>query len=134
MSMTDPLADMLTRIRNARQAGKDQVNIPASKLKIGVAQILREEGYIKKYKVIRSAKNKQGILKLTLRYNAENQCVIDGLSRVSKPGRRVYVGHDHDLKSRGGMGLLIISTSEGIMTDQEAKRRRIGGEVLCSIW
>jgi len=134
MSMTDPLADMLTRIRNARGAGKEQVNIPASKLKIGVAQILREEGYIKKYKVIRSAKNKQGILKLTLRYNDDNQCVIDGLSRVSKPGRRVYVGHDHDLKSRGGMGLLIISTSEGIMTDQEAKRRRIGGEVLCSIW
>jgi small subunit ribosomal protein S8 len=134
MSMTDPLADMLTRIRNAREASKEQVNIPASKLKIGVAQILREEGYIKKYKVIRSAKNKQGILKLTLRYNDDNQCVIDGLSRVSKPGRRVYVGHDHDLKSRGGMGLLIISTSEGIMTDQEAKRRRIGGEVLCSIW
>jgi len=134
MSMTDPLADMLTRIRNARQAGKDQVNIPASKLKIGVAQILREEGYIRKYKVIRSAKNKQGILKLSLRYGSDNQCVIDGLSRVSKPGRRVYVGHDHSLKSRGGMGLLIISTSRGIMTDQEAKRRRIGGEVLCSIW
>ncbi len=134
MSMTDPLADMLTRIRNARQAGKDQVNIPASKLKIGVAQILREEGYIRKYKVIRSAKNKQGILKLSLRYGPENQCVIDGLSRVSKPGRRVYVGHDHALKSRGGMGLLIISTSRGIMTDQEARRRRIGGEVLCSIW
>jgi len=134
MSMTDPLADMLTRIRNGRQAGKDQVNIPASKLKIGVAQILREEGYIRKYKVIRSAKNKQGILKLSLRYGSDNQCVIDGLSRVSKPGRRVYVGHDHSLKSRGGIGLLIISTSRGIMTDQEAKRRRIGGEVLCSIW
>jgi small subunit ribosomal protein S8 len=134
MSMTDPLADMLTRIRNARQARKDQVSIPASNLKIGLAQIMKEEGYIKKYKVIRSAKNRQGLLKITLRYGENNECVIEGLDRVSRPGRRVYVGHDHNLKSRGGMGMLVVSTSQGIMTDQEAKRRRIGGEVLCSVW
>jgi small subunit ribosomal protein S8 len=134
MSMTDPVADMLTRIRNAIQARKDQVNVPASNLKIGVAQILREEGYIKKYKVIRSARNKQGVLKITLKYDPDNQCVIEGLQRVSKPGRRVYAPHDHHMKSRGGMGLLVLSTSQGIITDKEAKKRRIGGEILCSVW
>lgn len=134
MSMTDPIADMLTRIRNARQARKEALSIPASNLKIGIAQILKEEGYIKKYKVIRSAKNKQGLLKVTLRFGDDDACVIEGLERVSRPGRRVYVGHDHHLKSRGGMGILILSTSQGLMTDKEAKKRRIGGEVLCSIW
>jgi small subunit ribosomal protein S8 len=134
MSMTDPIADMLTRIRNARQARKDQVTVPASNFKIGIAQIMKEEGYIKKYKVIRSAKNKQGVLKLTLRFDEDNLCVIDGVTRISRPGRRVYVGQDHSLKSHGGVGTLIISTSQGIMTDREARRRQIGGEVLCSIW
>jgi small subunit ribosomal protein S8 len=134
MCMTDPIADMLTRIRNARQARKEQVTVPASNLKIGVAQILKEEGYVKKYKVIRSTKNKQGVLKLTLRFDDETQCVIEGLARVSKPGRRVYVGQDHNLKSHGGVGILVLSTSQGIMTDKEARRRRIGGEVLCSVW
>lgn len=134
MSMTDPIADLLTRIRNARQARKEQLTVPASNIKIGIAQIMKEEGYLKKYKVIRSAKNKQGILKLTLRFGEDAQCVIEGLARVSTPGRRVYVGHDHHLKSHGGMGIFILSTSQGIMTDKEARRRRIGGEVLCSIW
>ena len=134
MSMTDPIADMLTRIRNAKKARKEQVTIPASNLKIGIAQILKEEGYIRKYKVIRSAKNKQGLVKVTLRFDDNNDCVIEGLSRVSRPGKRVYVGNDHDLKSHGGMGVLILSTSQGLMTDAEAKRRNIGGEVLCSIW
>lgn len=134
MSMTDPVADMLTRIRNAKQARKEQVSVPASNLKIGLAQILKEEGYIKKYKVIRSQRNKQGTLKVTLRFDDEHQCVIEGLTRVSKPGRRVYVGHDHDLTSHGGMGILILSTSHGLMTDREARRRHVGGEVLCSVW
>ena len=134
MSMTDPIADMLTRIRNAKKARKEQVTIPASNLKIGIAQILKEEGYIRKYKVIRSAKNKQGLVKVTLRFDDNNDCVIEGLSRVSRPGKRVYVGNDHNLKSHGGMGVLILSTSQGLMTDAEAKRRNIGGEVLCSIW
>jgi small subunit ribosomal protein S8 len=134
MSMTDPIADMLTRIRNARQARKDQVTIPASNLKIGIVQILKEEGYIKKYKVIRSAKNKQGVLKLTLRFDDETQCTIEGLSRTSTPGRRVYVNRDHNLKSHGGVGIFILSTSQGIMTDKEARFRGIGGEVLCSVW
>jgi small subunit ribosomal protein S8 len=134
MSMTDPIADMLTRIRNAIGARKDQVNIPASNVKIGIAQILKEEGYIRKYKVIRPGKNKQGALKVTLKFNDAEQCVIDGLERVSRPGRRVYVGHEHHITSRGGMGILVVSTSQGLMTDKEAKRRRIGGEVLCSIW
>ncbi|MFH0960041.1 MAG: 30S ribosomal protein S8 [Pseudomonadota bacterium] len=134
MCMTDPIADMLTRIRNARQARKDQVTIPASNLKIGVVQILKEEGYIKKYKVIRSAKNKQGVLKLTLRFDDETQCTIEGLARTSTPGRRVYVGKSHNLKSHGGVGILILTTSQGVMTDKEAQRRGIGGEVLCSVW
>lgn len=134
MCMTDPIADMLTRIRNARQARKEQVAVPASNLKISMAQILKDEGYVKKYKVIRSPKNKQGMLKLTLRFDDETQCVIEGLERVSKPGRRVYVKHDHPLRSRGGIGMLILSTSQGVMTDREAKRRRIGGEVLASVW
>jgi small subunit ribosomal protein S8 len=134
MCMTDPVADMLTRIRNARQARKEQVSIPASNLKISIAQILKDEGYVKKYKVIRSPKNKQGMLKLTLRFDDETQCVIEGLQRVSKPGRRVYVKHDHAMRSRGGIGLLILSTSQGVMTDREAKKRRIGGEVLASVW
>ena len=95
---------------------------------------MKEEGYLKKYKVIRSAKNKQGILKLSLRFDENAQCVIEGLARVSTPGRRVYVGHEHNLKSHGGIGIFILSTSQGIMTDKEARRRRIGGEVLCSIW
>ncbi|MFH0821993.1 MAG: 30S ribosomal protein S8 [Pseudomonadota bacterium] len=134
MSMTDPVADMLTRIRNARQARKEQVTIPASTLKIAIAQILKEEGYVKKYKVIRSAKNKQGVLKVTMRFDDNNDCVIEGLQRISRPGRRTYVGCEHNVKSHGGMGMLVISTSQGLMTDREAKRRRIGGEVLCSIW
>ena len=92
MSMTDPIADMLTRIRNAKKARKEQVTIPASNLKIGIAQILKEEGYIRKYKVIRSAKNKQGLVKVTLRFDDNNDCVIEGLSRVSRPGKRVYQG------------------------------------------
>ncbi len=110
------------------------MSIPASNLKVNVAQIMKDEGYIKKYKVLRTTKNKQGILKLTLRFDDETQCVIDGLDRVSKPGRRVYVGREHHLKSHGGVGLLILSTSQGVMTDKEARRRGIGGEVLCSIW
>jgi small subunit ribosomal protein S8 len=134
MSMTDPVADMLTRIRNARHARKEQVTIPASNLKIGIAQILKGEGYIRKYKVIRSAKNKQGVLKVTLRYDDTDECSIEGLAKVSRPGRRVYVGQDHHIKSHGGVGILIISTSQGLMTDREAARRRIGGEVLCSVW
>jgi small subunit ribosomal protein S8 len=134
MSMTDPIADMLTRIRNAARARKEQVSVPASNLKIGLAQIMKEEGYLKKYKVVRSPKNKQGVLKITLRYDDETQCVIEGLTRISRPGRRVYVAHDHTLRSYGGVGMLILSTSQGIMTDKEARRRRIGGEVLCSIW
>ncbi len=134
MSMTDPIADMLTRIRNARHSRKEQLTIPASNLKIGVAQIMKEEGYIKKYKVIRSAKNKQGTLRITLRYDDDNVCGIEGLARVSRPGRRMYVGRDHTIKSQGGIGTLIVSTSQGVMTDKEAKRRGIGGEVLCSIW
>lgn len=134
MSMTDPIADMLTRVRNAKKAGKEQVTIPASNLKISIAQIMKEEGYIRKYKVIRSAKNKQGVLKVTLRYDDGAVCVIEGLERVSKPSKRVYVSHDHDIKSHGGVGILILSTSQGLMTDKEAHGRRIGGEVLCSIW
>jgi small subunit ribosomal protein S8 len=124
---------MLTRIRNAKGARKEVVSIPASNMKISIAQILKDEGYIKKYKVIRSPKNKQGTLKITLRFDG-TECVLDGLTRVSRPGRRVYVGHDHDIRSRGGMGILVISTSQGLMTDIEAKRRGIGGEVLCSVW
>lgn len=132
MSMTDPLADMLTRIRNAQHAGHERVEIPASKLKMGVAKVLKKEGFVKNYKLIQD--KKQGILRIYLRYTDENKPVIGGLKKVSKPGRRVYSGYDEIPPVRGGFGVVILSTSKGIVSDRDARTQKTGGEVLCQVW
>ncbi len=132
MGLTDPLADILTRIRNAGAARFDKVDIPASQMKISLARILKEEGYIKNYKIIKD--KKQGILRIYLKYSAANQPLISGLQRVSKPSRRFYAGKDEIPNVLGGLGIAVVSTSKGVMTDREARRLGIGGEVLCTIW
>ncbi len=130
--MTDPIADMLTRIRNANKAKFDKVDIPSSKLKAGIAKILKDEGYIKNYKVLKD--NKQGILQVFLKYGVKGEQVIDTLTRVSKPSRRVYVDRDNIPLVRNGLGLAILSTSKGLITDKEARKQGVGGEVLCTLW
>ncbi len=132
MSVTDPLADMLTRIRNASSAKHDTVDIPASHLKEAVAKILKAEGYIKNFKIIVDEK-KHGILRIFLKYDANRRGVIN-LKRVSKPSRRVYVGRDEIPSVLSGLGISILSTSKGVLTDKEARRANVGGEVLCYIW
>jgi len=132
MGLTDPLADMLTRIRNAGAARFDKVDIPASQMKISLARILKEEGYIKNYKIIKD--KKQGVLRVYLKYDEVNKPLISGLQRVSKPSRRVYAGKDDIPLVLGGLGVTVVSTSKGVMTDREARRLGIGGEVLCTIW
>lgn len=132
MSMTDPIADMLTRIRNANQAQHESVEIPSSKIKYAIARILREEGFIKHFKYIRN--KKQGVLKVFLRYGPNRERVISGLDRVSKPGRRVYCGSGRMPRVRGGLGVAILSTSRGIMPGYRAKKEGVGGEVICNVW
>jgi small subunit ribosomal protein S8 len=132
MSMSDPLADFLTRIRNAGMVRYETVDIPMSNLKVGVAKVLREEGYIKDYQIIED--NKQGILRIELKYGPNDELVISGIRRVSKPGLRQYVKADDIPKVLSGLGISIISTSKGIITDREARRLRIGGEILCEAW
>ena len=132
MQITDPIADMLTRIRNANSSKHESVNVPASKLKIEIARILNEEGYINGYEVIDDGL--QGIIKITLKYAANKQKVITGLKRVSKPGLRVYAGKDELPRVLRGLGIAIISTSKGIMTDKEARKLNVGGEVLAFVW
>ncbi len=130
--MTDPIADMLTRIRNANNARHTSVDIPASNIKKEIAKILLEEGYIKNLDVIED--EKQGMLKIELKYAESGQRVITGLKRISKPGLRVYVKCDDVPKVLGGLGTAIISTSKGIITDKEARKEGVGGEVICYIW
>ena len=132
MSMTDPIADMLTRIRNAGGARLDKVDIPASRMKISLAKILKEEGFIKNYKVIKDSR--QGILRVYLKYNDKQQPLIQGLRRVSKPGRRVYAGQAELPRVQGGLGVAVISTSQGVVTDRQTRKLAVGGEVLCEIW
>ena len=132
MGLTDPLADMLTRIRNAGTARFDKVDIPASQMKINMARILKEEGYIKNFKIIKD--KKQGVLRVYLKYDQINKPLINGLKRVSKPSRRVYASKDEIPQVLGGLGIAIVSTSKGVLTDREARRHGIGGEVLCTIW
>ena len=132
MQVTDPIADMLTRIRNANAARHEKVDIPASNLKKAVADILKEEGYIKKYDVIEDSK--QGIIRVVLKYGADKQKVITGLKRISKPGLRVYAAKDEIPKVLGGLGIAIISTSTGVITDKSARKQGVGGEVLAYIW
>ena len=131
MHITDPIADMLTRIRNANNAKHDTVDIPASNMKKSIAQILADEGYIRGYQVVEDGK--QGIIRITLKYNAKKP-VIQGLRRVSKPGLRIYSGCEDMPVVMKGLGTAIISTSKGIMTDKKARREHVGGEVLAFIW
>ncbi len=130
--VTDTIADMLTRIRNANSMRYTEVKVPASKLKVELARILKEEGFIKDYKVL--DENVQGMIYLTLKYGQKKERVITGLKRISKPGLRVYAKADEIPKVLNGLGIAIISTSKGIMTDKEARRQNLGGEVLAYIW
>ncbi|NLW22806.1 MAG: 30S ribosomal protein S8 [Tissierellia bacterium] len=130
--MTDPIADMLTRIRNGNNAKHSTVDIPASNIKKEIARILLEEGFIKGYDVIDDGK--QGIIRVELKYGKYNEKVISGIKRISKPGLRVYVKSDEIPRVLGGLGIAILSTSKGIMTDKEARKEGIGGEVVCYVW
>ncbi|WP_027357743.1 30S ribosomal protein S8 [Desulforegula conservatrix] len=132
MAMTDPIADMLTRIRNAGKAKLKSVDVPGSKLKIEIAKVMQEQGYIKNYKIIED--DKQGILRLYLKYDEKQTHAVYGLERVSKPSRRMY-SKSQDIKPvLNGLGIAILSTSKGIMTDKQARTQNVGGEVLCKIW
>ena len=132
MQITDPIADMLTRIRNANAAKHDTVSVPASKMKTAIAQILVDEGYIANYKVIKDGK--QGMIEITLKYGPNKSQVLLGLRRVSKPGLRIYTDSENMPKVMKGLGVAILSTSKGIMTDKDARKAHVGGEVLAFIW
>ena len=132
MSMSDPLADMLTRIRNAGMVKFESLEMPLSNLKADVAKILKSEGYINDFQVVKD--EKQGTLKIELKYDQHNQAAISGLKRVSKPGRRVYVKHDEIPTVMSGLGVAIVSTSQGVMSDREARATKVGGELLCEVW
>jgi small subunit ribosomal protein S8 len=130
--MSDPVADLLTRIRNASRAEHEKVDIPSSKLKVRITDLLKEEGFIKNYRLIED--DKQGTLRVYLKYGAGNEKMISGLVRVSRPGRRVYVTKDKIPSILGGMGVAILSTSRGVMTDRESRKQQLGGEVLAYVW
>lgn len=132
MVMTDPIADLLTRVRNANMANHEKVEIPASKVKKAIADIFKTEGYIKDCEFIDDGK--QGIIRLYLKYGSNKEKVITGLKRISKPGLRVYAGKDEIPRVLGGLGTAVISTSKGIMTDKDARKQGLGGEVMCYIW
>jgi small subunit ribosomal protein S8 len=132
MGMTDPIADMLTRIRNANMARLEKVDIPSSNLKLELARVLKEEGYIKNFKLLKD--RKQGIVRVYMKYSPDEIRVINGLKRVSRPGKRVYVGADEIPRIMGGMGVAILSTSKGVMADKESRTKKMGGELLCYIW
>lgn len=132
MTMTDPIADMLTRIRNANTVKHETVDVPASNIKKEIARILLEEGFVKGYDVIEDGK--QGIIRLQLKYGIEGERVISGLKKISKPGMRVYSSKDEIPKVLNGLGVAIMSTSKGILTDREARKENVGGEVICYVW
>ena len=132
MGMTDTVADMLTRIRNATQRKYELVEVPTSRLKVEIARILKEEGFIKGYEAV--GEKSQSRIRIFLKYSSQDQPVIKGLQRISKSSRRVYTGKDAIPTVRGGLGLAILSTSQGVMTDRESRQRNIGGEVLCYVW
>lgn len=132
MTMTDPIADMLTRIRNANTVGHATVEIPASKMKKAIAEILKEEGYIRGYEVIEDGK--QGIIKVSMKYGPDKTKVISGIKKISKPGLKVYAKAEDVPKVLGGLGIAIISTSNGLITDKQARKLGVGGEVVCYVW
>jgi small subunit ribosomal protein S8 len=132
MVMTDPIADFLTQIRNACMANHERVDVPSSKIKLSIAKLLKEEGYINNYKLVKD--KRQGILRVYLKYDNKNVPIIEGLERISKPSCRVYVRHDKIPYVLNGYGTVILSTSKGLLTDREARKQRIGGELLCKVW
>ena len=132
MHITDPIADMLTRIRNANSARHDTVDVPASNMKKSIAQILLDEGYIKSYQIVDDGT--QGVIHITLKYLGKKQPALSGLKRVSKPGLRIYAGADELPKVLKGLGIAIVSTSKGVMTDKKARENHVGGEVLAFVW
>lgn len=132
MSMTDPIADMLTRIRNAIISRKAHVEIPASRMKSHIAAILKDEGFIQDFRSIE--RKPSSVLQIDLKWSMDNRCAIEGLKRVSRPGRRHYVGKGEIPKVRGGQGVAILTTSQGIMSDRGARKQSVGGEVLCEVW
>ena len=134
MSMTDPIADMLTRIRNGIQARHERVEMPSSKLKVEVARILKSEGFISNYKVVQDEGKPQASLRVYLKYSEDGEPVIHGIERISRPGRRVYRGKEDIPQVLGGLGLAIVSTSKGVLSGSEAARTGVGGEVLCQVW
>ncbi|HDH88061.1 MAG TPA: 30S ribosomal protein S8 [Desulfobacteraceae bacterium] len=132
MTMTDPIADLIVRIKNAIMVSYDKVEVPSSKIKINIVKILKFEGYIRNYKIIKDSK--QGILVIYLKYNEDKSSVIKGLKRISKPGCRVYSTHKKIPRVLNGLGINIVSTSKGVLTDREARKIGIGGEIICSVW
>ena len=132
MTMTDPIADMLTRIRNANTVGHETVEIPASKMKKAIAEILKEEGYIADFEMIED--DKQGMIKVTMKYGANKEKVISGIKKISKPGLKVYAKAGEVPKVLGGLVIAIVSTSKGIVSDKEARKLGVGGEVICYVW
>ncbi len=132
MSMTDPIADLLTRIRNAQMAKFKSVDVPSSRMKVSIAKILKDEGYIDNFKVVDDAR--QGVLRIHLKYGGAGERTITGLERVSRPGRRVYCGKDEIPKVLGGMGITILSTPKGVLTGAACRKLGVGGEVLCNVW
>lgn len=132
MTMTDPIADMLTRIRNANMVGHETVDVPASRMKKSIAGILTEEGYIKGFNVV--GDGAQDVIRIDMKYGADKEKVISGIKRISKPGLKVYAKADEVPKVLGGLGVAIVSTSNGIISDREARRLRVGGEIICYVW
>ena len=132
MTMTDPIADMLTRIRNANSAGHKTVEVPASKIKKSIAEILKEEGYISSFEV--KEDGKQGVIDIEMKYGPENEKVINGIKKISKPGLKVYAKANEVPRVLGGLGIAIISTSNGVISDKKARELGVGGEVICYVW
>lgn len=132
MTMTDPIADLLTRIRNANTRGKDSVDIPSSRLKREIVRVLKEEKFVRDYQVLET--KPQETIRVYLRYGPEKSRIIQGLQRVSRPGRRIYGSQQQMPRPRGGLGVAVVSTSSGVMTDRQARKARVGGEVLCYVW
>jgi SSU ribosomal protein S8P len=132
MSMTDPIADMLTRIRNGNKAKFEKVDIPLSKEKLEIAKILKQEGYIKNFKVL--SEEEKGTLRVYLKYDAQNRGIINGIKRISRPGLRIYVKSKKILPVLNGFGINIVSTPQGVITDKDAKKLNVGGELICSVW
>jgi small subunit ribosomal protein S8 len=130
--VTDPISDMLTRIRNAIAVGHERVAMPSSKMKVGIAQILVDEGFIDRFEVSEEGHSKS--LELVLRYGDRRQPVIEGIKRISRPGHRVYSGSKELPRVQGGLGVAVVSTSQGLLPDREARRRRLGGEIVCEVW